>query len=301
MEFQRNRLHILGHNIQLFEVQRLFLFVFVSFDKIEEQSVQITEKLAYLSRDILFLQSFSCDCENLAFFWHVLTKKSARACMCDSLWICAKTTVKMRLPQHFIVIISLVVMSLHSCESSRYSQLTIVDLTIKRFFNDEEAFWSDINASTSAQASNATLTKLFAYFDSSLSVLGVGSVDAVRMINEELAGYIDEINRKQHSETRWLAEKNYDHAQQHCETISETIPSEMSQVFDITKSPPFMAYLRENSDFCQTNKRIVSPGVEDLHLQNVVMDFYVTVVEALVKGYMTSQMAYMVQGVKGTR
>lgn len=205
------------------------------------------------------------------------------------------------MPHTYIVISSLLVMILHSCESSRYSQLTIVDLTIKKFFNDEEQLWSDINSSTSAQSSNASLAKILGYFSGNLHVLGVGSVDAVRMINEELAAYIDEIKRTQHIETRWLDEKLYDDAQQHCENIISTIPGEISQIFDVTKSPPFMAYLRENSDFCQTNKRIVSPGVEDLQLQNVVMDFYVTVAEALVKGYMTSQMAYMVQGVKGTR
>lgn len=207
----------------------------------------------------------------------------------------------MRMPHNYIVIASLLVMILHSCESSPYSQLTIVDKTIEKFFNDEEQLWSDINSSTSAQASNATLAKILAYFDGNLHVLGVGSVEAVRIINEELAAYIDAIRHTQQTQTRWLDEKDYDEALQHCENIISTIPGEISQIFDVTKSPPFMAYLRENSDFCQTNKRIVSPGYEDLHLQNVVLDFYFTVAEALVKGYMTSQMAYMVEGAKGTR
>lgn len=206
----------------------------------------------------------------------------------------------MRMPHNYIVIASLLVIILQNCESARYSQLTIVDQIIKKFFNDEEHLWSDINSSTSGQASNATLAKIYAYFDGNLHVLGVGSVEAVRMINEDLATYIDEIRRTQQTETRWLDEKIYDEALQHCENILQTIPSQISQIFEITKSPPFMAYLRENSDFCQTNRRIVSPGVEDLHLQNVVMDFYSTVAEALVKGYMTSQMAYMVQGAKGS-
>lgn len=206
----------------------------------------------------------------------------------------------MRMPHNYIVIASLLVMILHRCESSRYSQLTIVDLTINKFFNEEENLWSDINASTNPQ-SNATLAQILAYFDGNLHVLGAGNVETVRTIDEDLAAYIDEIKQTQQIETRWLDEKNYDEAIQHCQNIISTIPTEISQIFEITKSPPFMAYLRENSDFCQTNTRIVSPGGEDLHLQNVVMDFYVTVAAALVKGYMTSQMAYMVQGVKGTR
>lgn len=207
---------------------------------------------------------------------------------------------KMRLPQNSIIIASLLVMVIKSCGSSRYSQLTVVDNTFKNFINEEERFWNDINSSTNQQSANATQSKLYTYFDGHLHQPDMGNVDAIPTINHELAEIIDEIKRTQKQSTEWLADKRYQDALQSCDNILSTIPNEISQIFDITKSPPFLAYIRENSDFCQTNKRIVAPGVEDLHLQNVVMDFYTTVAETLVKGYMTSQMAYMIQGIKSS-
>lgn len=189
-------------------------------------------------------------------------------------------------------------MVLHSCESSRYSQLTIIDNTIRNFQNEEERFWSDINASTNRQAANATLDRLYTYFDNNLNQPDMGSVEAVRAMNQEFADLIDKIKQHQRGSTKWLAEKRYDEAQQNCENILNTIPNELSEVFDFSKNPDFLAHIRENSDFCQTNKRFVTPGVEDLNLQNVVMDFYITVAETLTKGYMTTQMAYMIQGAK---
>lgn len=207
----------------------------------------------------------------------------------------------MRLPQNRIIIASLLVLVIKSCRSSRYSQLTIIDNTIKNFINEEDRFWSDINSSTTQQSANATLSKLYTYFDGHLHQPDMGSVDAVRTINQELAGIIDEIKRTQQQSTQWLTDKRYQDALQSCDNILSAIPNEISQIFDITKSPPFLQYIRDNSDFCQTNKRIVTPGVEELHLQNVVMDFYTTVAETLVKGYMTSQMAYMIQGIKSSR
>lgn len=207
---------------------------------------------------------------------------------------------KMHFRQNYIAIASFLLVVLHNCESSRYSHLTIVDRTLNDFFRKEEGFWDNIQASTNSQAINTTLTELLDYFDLNLKLFNVGGVDAVRMINDQLAAYIDEIKRTQYSETRWLEEKRYDDIQRHCEIITSTIPNGINQIFDITKSPTFMTYLRDNSDFCQTNKRIVTPGVENLQLQNVVTDFYSTVVGTLVKGYMTAQMAYMVQRAKGT-
>lgn len=205
---------------------------------------------------------------------------------------------KMCLPQKNILIAWILVIVLHSCESSRYSQLTIIDNTIRNFQNEEERFWSDINASTNRQAANATLDRLYTYFDSNLNQPDMGSVEAVRAMNQEFSDLIDKIKQHQRDSTKWLSEKRYDEAQQNCDNILNTIPNELSEVFDFSKNPEFLAHIRENSDFCQTNKRFVTPGVEDLNLQNVVMDFYITVAETLTKGYMTTQMAYMIQGAK---
>lgn len=207
----------------------------------------------------------------------------------------------MRLPQMNIIFALVLVIIVHSCESSRYSQLTIVDDTIRNFYNEEDHLWSDISSSTSPLAANATFNKLINYFDGYLNQMDMGSIEPVRTINKELAGYIEQMKKTQHETTRWLTEKKYLEAQQNCDNIIQTIPHEISQIFDVTKSPPFLTYIRDNSDFCQTNKRIVAPGVEDLSLQNVVLDFYTTVAESLVKGYMTSQMAYMILGIKTTR
>lgn len=204
----------------------------------------------------------------------------------------------MHLPQNCIVLASFLLLALHSCESSRYAHLQDVDRILKDFMQNEQTKWDLIHGSSNPQAMNATLAEILRDFESDLSTLRVGSIDAVRMINEELASHIDEVKRLQHSETRWLEERHYDDILRHCEIIISTIPNELNQIFEIAKTPAFMAYLRENSDFCQTNKRIVSPGVEDLQLQNVVMDFYTTVVETLVKGYITSQLGFMVQRAK---
>lgn len=207
----------------------------------------------------------------------------------------------MRLLQKNIIFASVLVVILRSCESSRYSQLTIVDDTIRGFFNEEDRLWSDINSPTSPQAANTTLAKLLSYFDGHLNQLDMGGIEPVRTINEHLADIIQQMKRAQYESIRWLTEKNFKEAEQNCLNIIQTIPHAISQIFDVAKSPPFLAYIRENSDFCQTNKRIVAPGVEDLSLQNVVLDFYATVAESLVKGYMTSQMAYMVLGIKSSR
>lgn len=206
----------------------------------------------------------------------------------------------MKLPQNCIVIASFLLLVLHSCQSSRYSHLNDVKDILEKFINQkEELFWSRIQEAANPQDMNMTLTTILDDLDAELRILSVGKVDAVRLINEELAAHIDEIKRLQHSETRWLEERRYDDYQRHCSIITSTIPNEIYKIFEITKNPSFLAYLRDNSDFCHTNKRIVSPGVEDLQLHNVVMDFYSTVVETLAKGYITSQMAFLVQRAKG--
>lgn len=189
-------------------------------------------------------------------------------------------------------------MAVHSGGASRYSQLTIVDNAMKSFINEEERFWSDINSSTNRQAANATLQKLYTYFDGNLNQPDLGTVEAVKTINEEFAEEINKIKEQIRVSTKWLSEKKYDEALQSCETILERIPSQVNEVFDFSKRPEFLTYIRENSDFCQTNKRFVTPGVEDLNLQNVVMDFYITVAETLTKGYIATQMAHMVLGAK---
>lgn len=209
------------------------------------------------------------------------------------------TLQKMCSPRN-IVVAALLVLMIRSCASSRYSHQTFVDNTINSFYNEEDRFWSRIHSSTNQQSSNKTLLDIFYYFEGHLNQTGVGNIDSVHKINAQLAEYISAIKRMLQTTTRWLMDKQYQDAQQNCENIIQTIPAEITQIFDVTKRPQFLAYIRDNSDFCQTTKRVVAAGVEDLNLQNVVDEFYITVAENLVKGYMTSQMAYMVQGIKGS-
>lgn len=199
-------------------------------------------------------------------------------------------------------ILLFLLITIKSGASSRYTQLSIIDSSINNFLLEEERLWNDINGQTNRpNTQNATLSKLFDYFSRHLDQLNTGNVQIVNTVNRQLGEYINEINQTQKSATRWLFERKYEQAQSRCEEIITQIPPEISKIFDVTKNRDFLNYIRDNSDFCQTTKRIVSPGVEELNLQNVVMDFYTTVAEALIKGYMTAQMAYMVLAVKATR
>lgn len=208
----------------------------------------------------------------------------------------------MRLMQNNVIIAAwLLAIVLYRCESRRQSQLTIIDNNIKTFMNAEERHWSEISSSTNPKTANATLHRLYVFFGEYLNETDIGRIEAVRSVNHELADKIDQIKRTQRESISWLNEKQYHDAKQKSDNILQSIPNLISQVFDITKNPGFLNYIRDNTDFCQTNSRIVSSGVEKLNLQNVVQIFFTTIAETLTKAYMATQMAYMLNGAKAQR
>lgn len=203
-------------------------------------------------------------------------------------------------PKQSIIVIWLIVIP--NCMPSRYTQLSVVDSAINGFLADEMRLWNDIMAqSNRTNAQNATLSKIFDYFDRSLTQLTVGRIEIVEAVNNKLAEHIRVINETQQDAARWLTTHNYADAYERCENIIQRIPSEISEIFEMTKMREFLTYIRENSDYCQTYRETQTNSVEELSLQNTVMDFYTTVAEALIKGYMSSQLAYMVLGIKSNR
>lgn len=125
----------------------------------------------------------------------------------------------------------------------------------------------------------------------------VANIDFVKTINYALAQHSENID-KTYEEAIQRLNESVGLTQDFCENAVRHTQNELSQIFDITKSATFLNYLRDNSDFCQTHGRFVSLGGEKLSLQNVIMDFYTAVPEALLKGYKTVQMCYMFLAVK---
>lgn len=208
--------------------------------------------------------------------------------------------INMFVPKLSVAIIWLI--AIQNCMSSRYTQLSIIDGAINSFLGDEKRLWDDINSQTNlTQTQNTTLLKIFDYFDRNLNLLAIGHIEVVDTINTKLSQHVREINKTQQNAALWLKEHKYANAYTECEDIIQRIPHEIAEIFDMTKTRMFLSYIRENSDFCQTHRQVATTAADGLSLQNIVMDFYTTVAEALIKGYMSTQMAYMVLAVKGAR
>lgn len=201
-----------------------------------------------------------------------------------------------------ILTASVILIALNGCKSSRYTQISFIDSAIRNFLSDEQSLWSKIHApSNPLNSQNATLNEILDYFQRTINETNIANIDFVRTVNYDLAQHIEAINNTHREVTQRLNEDKSLITQQFCEDIVRLTRNELSQIFDITKTATFLNYLRENSDFCQTRGRIVSPGGESLSLQNVIMDFYTAVPEALIKGYMSVQMAYMVLAIKNPK
>lgn len=194
---------------------------------------------------------------------------------------------------------------IQNCLSSRYAQLSIIDSATDNFLSDEKRLWHDILTQTNRTgAQNATLAKTVEYFEPALNRLNNGRIAVVEMVSTKLADHIRAIDRTQASTLQWLTDRRYDAAYEQCEEVTQSIPAEVAGIFEMTKSQVFLAHIRENSDFCQASRPTPDADAaadEQSSLQNTVMDFYTTVAEALIKGYMNTQLAYMVLAIKSDR
>lgn len=196
--------------------------------------------------------------------------------------------------------VSVIWIKLSVCKTNRYSQISYIDSAIRNFLKDEEYLWNKIHSSSNPQqAQNAIFNDILEFFRLSFTEPYVANIDFVRTVIYELAQHSENIENTYKESIQQLNKSMI--TQEFCEDVVKHTRNELSQIFEITKSATFINYLRDNSDFCQTHGRIVSPGGESLSLQNVIMDFYIAVPEALLKGYKAVQMCYMFLAIKNPK
>lgn len=174
---------------------------------------------------------------------------------------------------------------------------THVDSLIHNFLIDELRLWDSIHShanTTQANARDLSLAEVENFFNTELK-LNYGKVDVVRPFNWHLAHYIEQVNRTQRTASLYLLQRN-DELRSFAERQPAPIQQIIGQIFDETKKVSFLDFIRHNSDYCHPSKRNSHRDV-----YNMVTDFYSTVVEALLKGYMVSQMSYMILGINGPR
>lgn len=175
---------------------------------------------------------------------------------------------------------------------------THVDSMIHNFLIDELRIWDSIHShanTTGASARNVSLAEVYSFFNTELN-FNYGRVDVVRPINWHLAHYIEQVNRTQRTALLYLQQHRNDELRTYAEGQPQNLQQIIGQIFDETKRVPFLDFVRNSSDYCHPSKRNSHRDV-----YNMVTDFYSTVVEALLKGYMVSQMSYMVLGINGQR
>lgn len=181
--------------------------------------------------------------------------------------------------------------------SAQHTPFTPIDSIIHNFALDESRLWDLIQSHANTTETNArekSLTEITNFFTAQMK-FNYGKIDTVQPFNWHLAQYIEQLNRTQVTASRYLLEEK-DELRRFAEKAPLTIQQIIGQIFDETKRLPFLAYIRESSDYCHSSNR-------NSHLEayNMVTDFYTTIVEALLKGYMVSQMSYMILAVNGPR
>lgn len=179
--------------------------------------------------------------------------------------------------------------------SAAKTPFTHVDSLIHNFLYDELRLWDSIHShanTTIHNARNLSLTEVYNFFSTELN-LNYGNADVVRPFSWHLAHYIEQLNRTQRMASQYLLERN-DELRSWAENQPQNIQQIIGQIFDETKRLTFLDYIRESSDYCHPSKRNSHRDV-----YNMVTEFYATVVEALLKGYMVSQMSYMILGING--
>lgn len=174
---------------------------------------------------------------------------------------------------------------------------THIDSLIHNFLIDELRLWDSIHSHANTSQTNArvlSLAEVENFFSTELN-LNYGKVDVVRPVNWHLAHYIEKVNHTQRTASLYLLQRN-DELRSFAERQPAQIQQIIGQIFDETKKVSFLDYIRHSSDYCHPSKRNSHRDVF-----NMVTDFYSTVIEALLKGYMVSQMSYMILGINGPR
>lgn len=193
---------------------------------------------------------------------------------------------------------TLVVLSMaNDFSRAQPTPFTHIDSLIHNFLIDELRLWDSINshANTSqTNARNVSLTEVYNFFNLELN-LNYGKADVVRPFNWHLAHYIEQVNRTQKTASLYLTQHN-EELRAFAEKQPQNLQEVLGQIFDETKKLSFLDFIRESSDYCHPSKRNSHRDV-----YNMVTEFYSTVVEALLKGYMVSQMSYMILGINGPR
>lgn len=183
------------------------------------------------------------------------------------------------------------------CLRAATTPFTYVDSLVNNFLIDEIRLWDSIHSHANASeriARNQSLAEVFTFFENNLK-LNYGKVDVVRSFNWHLAHQIENMNRTQRTALLYLRERN-EEVRPWAERQPQDVQQVVGQIFDETKRLSFLDYLRQSSDYCHPSKRNSHRDV-----YNMVTEFYSTVVEALLKGYMVSQMSYMILGINGPR
>lgn len=174
---------------------------------------------------------------------------------------------------------------------------THIDSLIHNFLIDELRLWDSIHSHANTTQGNAldlSLAEVYNFYNTELN-LNYGRVDVVRPFDWHLAHYIEQVNRTQKTASLYLQQRK-EELRPFAERQPQSIQQIIGQIFDETKKMTFLDFIRHSSDYCHPSKRNSHRDV-----YNMVTEFYSTVVEALLKGYMVSQMSYMILGIYGPR
>lgn len=195
---------------------------------------------------------------------------------------------------HIILLIIPLSYGLSDHRSDDHNRLTQVDSIAHNYLKEEKYFWDDVLSNRSDRVSHPRsqiLHRIYEFHETELN-LNFGKIESLQPLNEFMIELVTAINRTQHQVSQILVEKKFDVLKGFAEELVQPITDKVKTIFEETRRGPFMAYIRANSDRC--HRPFVTVNDEDLYTDNIVLDCYRTVAEALVKGYMVTQMFRMV-------
>lgn len=170
------------------------------------------------------------------------------------------------------------------------NRLTQVDSIAHNYLKQEDYFWNNVLTNTPGQDDHV-LQRIYTFHANELN-LNFGKIESVQSVNEVLAELVISINHTQHQVSAILFEHKYGALKTFAEESVHQVTDKIRRLFEETDKRTFLDYLRANSDRCQ--KPFVAVNDENLYTDNVILDFYRTIAETLIKGYMTAQLFHMV-------